>query len=64
MPAGLIVILGDMVYQVPPLLPLEVNSVEEPTHNVAGPLIAPATAFGLTETVNDEEAAPQILDTV
>jgi hypothetical protein len=64
MPAGLIVMLGDMVYHVPPLFPLEVNKVDEPAHIVAGPLMVPAVALALTETVNEEEAAPHIFDTV
>ena len=64
MPAGLIVILGDIVYHVPPLFPLEINKVDEPAHIVAGPLIVPAVALAFTDIANDDDAAPQISDTV
>jgi hypothetical protein len=57
-------IVGDVVNQVPPLFPLEVNKVDEPTQSEAGPVMVPAFTVGFTDTVNDAEDPPQTLDTV
>lgn len=63
-PEGLMLMVDDVEYQVPPLLPFEINNVDEPTHKVDAPLIVPAVATGLTETLNEAEDAPQVLETV
>ena len=45
-PAGL------PLLQVPPILPLVLKLMVEPTHTVEGPLMVPALRTGLTVTVN------------
>ena len=55
---------GEALNHVPPLLPLLVNTMDEPTHTVVGPPIVPALALEFTDTANEDDDAPQIPVTV
>lgn len=63
-PTELTVALGDELSQVPPLVPLVLNKMDEPTHTVPGPLIVPAVAEEFTSILKDDEDAPQLFVTV
>ena len=63
-PIALTVAEGEELSHVPPVVPLVVNKMDEPTHTVVGPLIVPALEEAFTDTAKEAEAAPQILVTV
>lgn len=63
-PTGLTVADGEELSHVPPVVPLVVNNMDEPTHTVDGPLMVPALEEELTLTLNEDEDAPQRLVTV
>jgi hypothetical protein len=63
-PIELTVAAGEELSQVPPLAPLVLNKMDEPTQTAVGPLIVPALAEVFTDTLNDDVEAPQILLTV
>ena len=42
---------GEPLIQVPPLLPEEVNNIDDPTQTLVGPDIVPALPEGLTVNV-------------
>ena len=55
---------GVRLLQLPPLMPLLVNVVVEPTHTVEAPLTVPALAAGFTVITLFELNVPQLLVTV
>jgi hypothetical protein len=63
-PIALTVAEGEELSHVPPVVPLVVNKIDEPTHTVVGPLMVPAFEEEFTDTANEDEDAPQILVTV
>jgi len=53
---------GEPLSQVPPLVPVVVNKMDDPTHTLVGPLMVPALPAGLTVKVkNATEPALQLL---